>query len=65
MHAYAVGTALREIGTIPVPNFPAGLAYGNTPRGDRIYVANNLSGRAGTSNPPGHTVTVIDPKPTT
>ena len=62
VHVYAVGKGLREIGTIPVPNFPAGLAYGKTPRGDRIYVANNLSGPAGTSNPPGRSVTVIDPK---
>ena len=40
----------------------AGLAYGKTPRGDRIYVANNLGGVAGATNPPGRTVTVIDPK---
>ena len=52
----------RETGQIPVPNFPAGLAYGKTPKGDRIYVANNLGGVAGTTNPPGRTVTVIDPK---
>jgi YVTN family beta-propeller protein len=62
VHVYSVGKRLRETGTIPVPNFPAGLAYGKTPRGDRIYVANNLSGPAGTSNPPGRSVTVIDPK---
>jgi YVTN family beta-propeller protein len=61
VHAYAVGPTLREVGTIPVPNFPAGIAYGTTPRGDRLYVANNLAGRAGATNPPGHTVTVIDP----
>ena len=53
---------LRETGQIPVPNFPAGLAYGKTPHGDRIYVANNLGGVPGTTNPPGRTVTVIDPK---
>ena len=47
---------------IPTPFFPAGLAYGKTPKGDRIYVANNLGGAAGTTNPPGRTVTVIDPK---
>ena len=52
VHVYTVGKGLREDGTIPVPNFPAGLAYGKTPRGDRIYVANNLSGPAGASNPP-------------
>ena len=61
VHAYAVGSTLREIATIPVPNFPAGLALGRTPHGDRLYVANNLAGRAGDINPPGHTVTVIDP----
>jgi YVTN family beta-propeller protein len=61
VHAYSVGSTLREVATIPVPNFPAGLAYGSTPHGARLYVANNLAGRAGESNPPGHTVTVIDP----
>jgi YVTN family beta-propeller protein len=62
VHVYKVGKDLREIGQIPTPYFPAGLAYGKTPRGDRIYVANNLSGLAGVTNPPGRTVTVIDPK---
>jgi YVTN family beta-propeller protein len=61
VHAYSVGSTLREVATIPVPSFPAGMAYGRTPRGDRLYVANNLNGRAGATNPPGHTVTVIDP----
>jgi YVTN family beta-propeller protein len=61
VHVYSVGSSLREVATIPVGNFPAGLAYGRTPHGDRLYVANNLSGRAGDTNPPGHTVTVIDP----
>jgi YVTN family beta-propeller protein len=61
VHVYAVGKGLREVGQIPTPYFPAGLAYGKTPRGGRIYVANNLSGVAGVTNPPGHTVTVIDP----
>ena len=61
VHAYSVGSTLREVGTIAVPNFPAGMAYGRTPRGDRLYVANNLNGRAGDTNPPGRTVTVIDP----
>ena len=56
------GKTLRETGQIPTPYFPAGLAYGHTPKGDRIYVANNLSGVAGATNPPGRTVTVIDPK---
>ena len=44
--------------------FPAGLAYGHTPRGDRLYVAGNLGAPAGeiAGNPPGHTVSVIDPR---
>ena len=42
-------------------HFPAGIAYGHTPKGDRVYVVNNLSGPAGSVNPPGGTVTVIDP----
>src|SRR3954447_16475384 len=62
VHVYKVGKGLQEIGQIPTPYFPAGLAYGKTPRGDRIYVANNLSGVPGSTNPPGRTVTVIDPK---
>jgi YVTN family beta-propeller protein len=62
VHVYSVGKRLRETGQIPVPYFPAGLAYGHTPKGDRIYVANNLSGVATSVNPPGRTVTVIDPK---
>jgi YVTN family beta-propeller protein len=62
VHVYSVGKRLREVGQIPTPYFPAGLAYGKTPRGARIYVANNLSGVAGATNPPGHTVTVIDPR---
>jgi len=62
VHVYDVGKTLKETGQIPVPYFPAGLAYGKTPRGDRIYVANNLGGVAGATNPPGRTVTVIDPK---
>jgi YVTN family beta-propeller protein len=61
VHAYSIGSTLREVAAIPVPSFPAGIAYGRTPRGDRLYVANNLSGRAGATNPPGRTVTVIDP----
>src|SRR4051794_16380829 len=62
VHVYAVGKKLREVGQIPTPFFPAGLAYGKTPRGPRIYVANNLSGPAGVTNPPGRSVTVIDPR---
>ena len=62
VHVYDVGRTLTETGQIPTPFFPAGLAYGKTPKGDRIYVANNLGGAAGATNPPGRTVTVIDPK---
>jgi YVTN family beta-propeller protein len=69
VHAYDVaGGALTETGQIALPQgagafFPAGLAYGATPRGDRLYVADGLSGPAGgtAGNPPGHTVSVIDP----
>ena len=61
VHVYDVGKTLKPAGDIPVPNFPAGLAYGKTPKGPRIYVANNLGGAPGTTNPPGRTVTVIDP----
>jgi len=64
VHVYDVnGDQLSEVGQIPTPFFPAGLAYAATPRGDRIYVANNLSASASASagNPAGHQVTVIDP----
>jgi YVTN family beta-propeller protein len=62
VHAYTVaGGKLTETGQIATPFFPAGLAYGKTPLGDRLYVVNNLSGPAGGTNPPGHTVTVVDP----
>src|SRR4051794_5982704 len=61
VHVFAVGAGLAETGEIPAPYFPAGIAYGDTPRGPRLYVANNLSGPAGATNPPGHQVTVIDP----
>jgi YVTN family beta-propeller protein len=61
VHAYRAGKGLRQTAEIPVSNFPAGMAWGRTPRGRRLYVANNLSGPPnGTSNPPGRTVTVID-----
>lgn len=63
VHTYRVRrNRLRRTRDIPVPNFPAGLAYGRTPRGGRIYVANNLGGPAAAGNPPGHSVTVINPK---
>jgi YVTN family beta-propeller protein len=62
VHAYTVANGLlHETGQIATPYFPAGLAYAHTPRGDRIYVANNLSGPAIAENPPGGRVTVIDP----
>jgi YVTN family beta-propeller protein len=57
------GGHVSETGQIAVPHFPAGLAYGHTPKGDRLYVAENLSSPASgaAGNPPGHEVTVIDP----
>lgn len=62
VHTYSVnGDQLTQTGDIAAPWFPAGLAYGHTPIGDRIYVANNLAGPPGQDNPPGHQVTVIDP----
>ena len=67
VHAYRVTTDGRLVATreIPAGFFPAGIAYGHTPRGDRLYVANNLGGPANPDvtyeDPPGHTVTVIDP----
>ena len=64
VHVYSLhGDQISETGQIQTPYFPAGLAYGHTPRGDRIYVANNLSAPASSAgNPPGHQVTVVDPK---
>jgi len=62
VHSFSVqGDQLTQTGDIPAPWFPAGLAYGHTPIGDRIYVANNLAGPSSQDNPPGHQVTVIDP----
>ena len=67
VHAYDVTLSGRLIptGEIRAGFFPAGLAYGRTPLGDRLYVANNLGGPSDPDNtyedPPGHTVTVIDP----
>lgn len=63
VHAYDVtGDGLKETATIATPFFPAGMAYGETPLGDRLYVANNLSAPAAAGlNPPGNRVTVIDP----
>jgi YVTN family beta-propeller protein len=67
IHSYSVqGGTLTPAADIPVPlasgaGFPAGLAYGHTPRGDRIYAASNLSGLGSLGNPAGHMVTVVDP----
>ncbi|HEY2601521.1 MAG TPA: hypothetical protein VGI67_08200 [Thermoleophilaceae bacterium] len=62
VHAYDVdGDQLTPTTDIAAPWWPSGLAYGHTPIGDRIYVANNQSGAASQDNPPGHQVTVIDP----
>ena len=48
-------------GPVPAGHFPAGIAYGQTPLGDRLYVANNLGGDPfttgavrGSAGPPGH-----------
>jgi YVTN family beta-propeller protein len=64
---------LAEVGQIPVTGFAAGLAYGVTPRGPRLYVAQNtLPDAVQTATPPtfgmnapGHEVTVIDPATST
>src|SRR5262245_52084835 len=66
VHAFDVTPAgLTETGAIPAGEFPSGLAYGNTPLGPRLYVANNLGAPPFTTgayeDPPGHTITVIDP----
>jgi len=63
VHTYDVTSGgLKETGQIQTSYFPAGLAYGHTPKGDRIYVANNLAAPAsGAGNPPGYKVIVIDP----
>ena len=67
VHAYDVAPngALTATRDIKAGFFPAGIAYGHTPLGDRLYVANNLGGKTNPDvtyeDPPGHTVTVIDP----
>lgn len=69
VHAYSLdGGAIAETGQIALNQaagafFPAGLAYGDTPKGGRLYVADNLAARAsaGAGNPPGRTVSVVDP----
>ena len=67
MHAYAVTAhGLRETGRIQAGFFPAGLAYARTPKGPRLYVADNLGGPPFTTgsykDPPGHEVRIIDPR---
>jgi DNA-binding beta-propeller fold protein YncE len=46
VHAYDVAADGSLTATVDIPAgfFPAGLAYGHTPIGDRLYVANNLGG---------------------
>ncbi len=67
VHAYRVTAAGRLVaaGDIPAGHFPTGIAYGRTPLGDRLYVADNLGGAPFSTgsyeDPPGHQVTVIDP----
>jgi YVTN family beta-propeller protein len=61
LHALDVQAGrLTEAGTIPAGPFPAGLTYARTVRGGRLYVANNLTA-PGADNPPGRTLTVLDP----
>jgi hypothetical protein len=51
VHTYTVAAGHLQPGNdITVPNFPAGLAYGHTPVGDRLYVANNLAAPAATTS---------------
>jgi YVTN family beta-propeller protein len=66
VHALDVGPGgVTETGQFPAGFFPSGLAYAQTPLGPRLYVANNLGGLPFTTgsdeDPPGHTVTVINP----
>ncbi len=66
VHVFDVTPAgLTETGQIAAGFFPSGLAYGKTPLGDRIYVADDLGGPPFTTgsyeDPPGHTVEVINP----
>ena len=70
VHAFDVTNGgLVETGEIPAGFFPSGLAYGRTPLGPRLYVADNLGGPPFTTgayeDPPGHTITVIDPQTNT
>ena len=62
IHSYTVrGGRLTPGRDIPNRYFPAGLAYARTPRGPRLYVADNAGGRPSlTANPPGYQVSAID-----
>ena len=62
IHSYTVrGGRLTPGRDIPNRYFPAGLAYARTPRGPRLYVADNAGGRPSlTANPPGYRVSAID-----
>ncbi len=67
VHEYTVTPTggLGAVGDIKTGHFPAGIAFGHTPRGDRLYVADNLGGRPFSAgdyeDPPGHQVRVINP----
>jgi YVTN family beta-propeller protein len=61
VHALSVqGDQLQEVATIPTPGFAAGIAYGVTANGPRLYVVNNTVPPF-SANTPGRSVTVIDP----
>ena len=64
IHSFTLkGGKLKPGRDIPNHWFPAGLAYAVTPRGPRLYVADNLRGRPTLDvNPPGDRVSVIDPR---
>jgi YVTN family beta-propeller protein len=68
VHAYRVTADGKLVprGRIKAGHFPAGMALGRTPRGTRLYVADNMGGEPFTTgpyaDPPGHTVVVIDPR---
>ena len=54
------GGKLTEVAQVAVPGFAAGVAYGATPSGPRVYVALNTVPPFG-ANTPGHQVASIDP----
>jgi YVTN family beta-propeller protein len=57
---HVAGGRATEQAQVAVPGFAAGLAYGVTPRGRRVYVALNTVPPFG-ANTPGHQVVSIDP----